>query len=134
MRKPRRINAVLNGVQGFLAFAVDKDEARQEVMRQLYELADSRSLPAEARDEDGAWRARMRARHHVQAPKTRTSRASDEEAVALLRACRSTRDRPLVLVLVLCRAGLRRSESVQLRRKDIHFLPESCRCRSVTTF
>ena len=84
-------------------------------MRQLYELADSRSLPAEARGEDGAWRLRMRARHHVQVPKTRVSRASDEEAVALLRACRSARDR--LLVLVLCRAGLRRSEAVGLRRR-----------------
>ena len=100
-------------MQGFRAFAVDQGDARQEVMRQLYELDDSRSLPAEARGKDGAWRLRMRARHHVQVPKTRTSRASDEEAVALL------------LVLVLCRAGLRRSESVGLRRTDIHFLPDS---------
>jgi integrase/recombinase XerD len=83
-------------------------------MRQLYELADSRSLPAEARGEDGAWRLRMRVRHHVQVPNTRVSRASDEDAVALLRACRSARDR--LLVLVLCRAGLRRSEAMGLRR------------------
>jgi len=45
VRGPRRINAVLTGVRGFLAFAVDQGEARQEVMRQLYELADSRSCP-----------------------------------------------------------------------------------------
>jgi len=45
VRGPRRINAVLTGVRGFLAFAVDQGEARQEVMRQLYELAESRSLP-----------------------------------------------------------------------------------------
>jgi len=77
--------------------------------------------PAEARGEDGAWRLRLRARHHVQVPKTRVTRASDEEAVALLRACRSARDR----LLVLCRAGLRRSEAVGLRREDIHFLPDS---------
>jgi integrase len=123
VRGPRRINAVLAGVRGFLAFAVDQGEAPQVVMRQLYELTDSRSLPAEARGEDGAWRLRMRARHHVQVPKTRVSRGSDEEAVALLRACRSARDR--LLVLVLCRAGLRRSEAVGLRREDIHFLPDS---------
>jgi integrase/recombinase XerD len=123
VRGPRRINAVLAAVRGFLAFAVDQGEAPQEVMRQLYELTHSRSLPAEARGEDGAWQLRMRARHHVQVPKTRVSRASDEEAVALLRACRSARDR--LLVLVLCRAGLRRSEAVGLRREDIHFLPDS---------
>lgn len=123
IRGPRRINAVLAAVRGFLGFAVDQGEAPQEVMRQLYELADSRSLPAEARGEDGAWRMRMRARHHVQVPKSRVSRASDEDAVALLRACLSARDR--LLVLVLCRAGLRRSEAVGLRREDIHFLPDS---------
>jgi integrase len=123
VRGPRRINAVLAAVRRFLSFAVDQGEAPQEVLRQLYELADSRSLPAEARGEDGAWRLRMRARHRVQVPKTRADRASDQEAVALLRACRSARDR--LLVLVLCRAGLRRSEAVGLRREDIHFLLDS---------
>ena len=93
VRGPRRINAVLAGVRGFLAFAVDQGEAPLAVS------------------------------HHVQVPKTRVSRASDEEAVALLRACRSARDR--LLVLVLCRAGLRRSEAMGLRREDIHFLPDS---------
>lgn len=62
-RGPRRINAVLAAVRGFLAFAVDQGEARHEVLRQLYELADSRSLPAEARGEDGAWRQRLRRTH-----------------------------------------------------------------------
>ncbi|KAF0960259.1 hypothetical protein [Rhodococcus sp. T7] len=122
-RGPRRINAVLAAVRGFLTFAVDQGEAPQDVLRQLYELADSRSLPAEARGEDGAWRLRMRARHRLQVAKSRPDRASDQEAVALLRACRSARDR--LLVLVLCRAGLRRSEAVGLRREDIHFLPDS---------
>jgi integrase len=44
-------------------------------------------------------------------------------AVALLCACRSARDR--LLVFVLCRSGLRRSEAMGLRRADIHFLPDS---------
>jgi integrase/recombinase XerD len=123
VRGPRRINAVLAAVRGFLAFAVDAGEAPVAVLRQLYELADSRSLPAEARGEDGAWRLRMRARHRVQVPTDRVERASDDEAVALLRACRSARDR--LLVLLLCRAGLRRSEAVGLRREDIHFLVDS---------
>ena len=63
VRGPRRINAVLAAVRGFLCFAVDQGE-------------------------DGAWRLRM-------------------------------------LVLVLCRAGLRRSEAVGLHREDIHFLVDS---------
>lgn len=122
-RGPKRINAVLAAVRGFLAFAVDHGEAPAEVLRLLYELADSRSLPAEARGEDGAWRLRLRARHRVKVPVTRVERASDQEAVAVLRACRSARDR--LLVLLSCRVGLRRSEAVGLRREDIHFLPDS---------
>jgi integrase len=123
VRGPRRINAVLAAVRGFLAFAVDQGAAPAVVLRQLYELADSRSLPVEARGEDGAWRLRMRARHRVRVPAGRVERASDEQAVALLRACRNARDR--LLVLLLCRVGLRRGEAVGLRREDIHFLVDS---------
>lgn len=123
VRGPRRINAVLAAVRGFLAFAVDQGAAPAAVLHQLYELADSRSLPVEARGEDGAWRLRMRARHRVQVPADRVERASDEQAVALLRACRNARDR--LLVLLLCRVGLRRGEAVGLRREDIHFLVDS---------
>jgi integrase/recombinase XerD len=123
VRGPRRVNTVLAAVRGFLCFAVDQGEAPAQVLRQLYELADSRGLPAEARGEDGAGRLRMRARHRVQVPASRPRRASDEAAVALLGACRSARDR--LLVLLLCRAGLRRSEAVGLRREDIHFLVDS---------
>jgi integrase/recombinase XerD len=122
-RGARRINAVLAAVRGFLAFAVDQGEVPREVLHQLYELADSRSLPAEARGEDGAWKLRMRPRHRLREPSVRPERASDEDAVALLRACKSARDR--LLVLMLCRAGLRRSEAVGLRREDIHFLLDS---------
>jgi len=88
VRGPRRINAVLAAVRGFLCFAVDQGDAPVQVLRQLFELADSRSLPAEARGEDGAGRLRMRARRRVQVPASRPCRASDEAAVALLRACR----------------------------------------------
>src|SRR5262249_50426037 len=102
-RGPRRLNPVLAAVRGVLCFAVDEGEAPARVLRRLYELADSRSFPAEARGEDGAGRLRMRARHCVQVPKSRVRRASDETAVALLRACRSVRDR--LLVLLLCRVG-----------------------------
>jgi len=65
LRGARRINCVLAGVRGFLAFAVDQADAPRSVLGQLYELADSRDLPAEARGEDGAWRLRMKPRHRV---------------------------------------------------------------------
>jgi integrase/recombinase XerD len=123
VRSPGRINVVLTGVRGFLAFAVDQGEASGHVLHQIYELADSRHLPVAARGEEGVGRLRLRARHRVHEPKDRVDRASDEEAVALFRACRSARDR--FLVLLLARAGLRRSEAVGLRREDVHFMVES---------
>ena len=123
VRGPRRINCVLAGTRGFLAFAVDRGDAPAQVLGQLYELADSRDLPAEARGEDGAWRLRMKARHRVPVVKERVDRVSDEDAVALLKACRSARDR--LLVLILGRAGLRRGEAVGLRREDVRFAVES---------
>ena len=45
------------------------------------------------------------------------------EIVALLRACRSARDR--LIVLVMARAGLRRGELCGLRRGDVHLLADS---------
>ena len=123
VRGPRRINCVLAGVRGFLAFAVDHGHAPRGVLGQLYELADSQDLPAEARGEDGAWRLRMRARHRVPIVRQRPGRASDDDVLLLLRACRSARDR--LLVPLLARAGLRRGEVVGLRREDIHFLLDS---------
>ena len=45
------------------------------------------------------------------------------EIVALLRACRSARDR--LIVLLMARAGLRRGEVCGLRRSDVHLLDDS---------
>ena len=69
----------------------------------LYEVADDRDLPAEARGEDGRMAWRMRARHRLREPETTVDRAGDDQIVALLRACRSARDR--LIVLLLARAG-----------------------------
>jgi integrase/recombinase XerD len=65
----------------------------------------------------------MWAHHRLREPKRPVDRATDEEIVALLRACRSCRDR--LIVLLLARAGLRCGELVGLRREDIHFLLDS---------
>ena len=43
----------------------------------------------------------------------------------LLRACRSARDR--FIVLALWRTGLRRGELAGLRREDVHFVPDAAR-------
>ena len=123
VRGARRVNAVLAGVRGFVVHAVTAGQAPGRLLPLLYELADDRDLPAEARGEHGGMGWRMRARHRLHEPQTPVDRASDAEIVALLRACRSARDR--LIVLVMARAGLRRGEAVGLRRSDVHLLLDS---------
>ena len=50
-------------------------------------------------------------------------RAADADIVAVLRACRSARDR--LIVVLMARAGLRRGELLGLRRGDVHLLADS---------
>ena len=96
---------------------------RRALVPLLYEVADDRDLPDVARGEDGRMAWRMRARHRLREPETPVDPGSDEEIVALLGACRSARDR--LLVLVMARAGLRRGEVCGLRRGDVHLLADS---------
>jgi integrase/recombinase XerD len=123
VRGARRVNGVLTAVRGFVAHAVTSGQAPAGLMALIYELADERDLPEQARGEDGRMAWRMRARHRLHEPETSVDRASDEEIVALLRACRSARDR--LVVLLMARAGLRRGEVCGLRRSDVHLLLDS---------
>lgn len=123
VRGARRVNGVLAGVRGLVVHAVTAGQAPGRLLPLLYELADDRDLPVEARGEDGGMGWRIRARHRLHEPQTPIDRASDAEIVALLRACRSARDR--LIVLVMARAGLRRGEAVGLRRSDVHLLLDS---------
>ena len=123
VRGARRINGVLTAVRGFVAHAVTSGQAPGELMALIYELADERDLPAQARGEEHRMAWRMRARHRLHEPEATVDRASDEEIVALLRACRSARDR--LIVLLMARAGLRRGELCGLRRSDVHLLADS---------
>lgn len=120
VRGPRRINTVLAGVREFLAHGASLGTVPMTVLSQLYEIADERDLPPEARGEGSGLRYFAKARHRAPEPDEPVDRAADEEVLALLRACRSARDR--FIVLLLARAGLRRSEAAGLRREDIHFV------------
>jgi site-specific recombinase XerD len=122
-RGERRVNRVLVATRGFLVFAVNGGEAPQWVVSQLFEVADVRDLPLSAQGESTVLRYRARARHQLREPDTSVDRASDEEIVGLLAACLSARDR--LIVLLLSRVGLRRSEATGLRRSDLHLLPDN---------
>jgi integrase/recombinase XerD len=122
VRSERRINGVLAAVRGFLAHAVSVRDAPPWVLGQLYDLADQRCLPEEAQGEDTGLIYRLKARHRLREPDN-PDRATDEEIVALFGACRSARDR--MVILLLARAGLRRGETAGLRRSDMHLLMDS---------
>lgn len=122
-RSARRINAVLAAVRGFAAHAVFTGRAPGTLLPVLYELGDDRDLPAQARGEDATMGWRLRARHRLHEPQPEVDRATDAEIVGLLQACRSARDR--LIVLLMARAGLRRGELCGLRRCDVHLLLDS---------
>ncbi|WP_280491307.1 tyrosine-type recombinase/integrase [Nocardia asiatica] len=123
VRSERRVNAVLTAVRGLLVFAVTMGEAPAQVMSQIYEVGDTRDLPVELRGEGVGGLPRAKARHRLSEPDTTVDRATDKEAIELLRACRRARDR--FILLLLARAGLRRGESVGLRRNDLHFVVDA---------
>jgi integrase/recombinase XerD len=125
VRCPSRINGVLTAVRGMVMHAVATGHGPAGLVSMLYEVADDRDLPVEARGEEGRMAWRMRARHRLREPETTIDRASDEQIVALLRACRSARD--LLIVLLMARGGLRRGEVCGLRRSDVHLLVDSRR-------
>lgn len=123
VRSARRINGILAAVRGLVMHAVAAGTAPGGLMAVVYEMADDRDLPDAARGDDARMGWRLRARHRVCEPQRPVDRATDAEIVALLRGCRSARDR--LVVLLLARAGLRRGEACGLRRADVHLLPDS---------
>jgi integrase/recombinase XerD len=122
-RGARRINGVLAAVRGMTVHAVAAGQASGHLVPLLYEVADDRDLPAEARAGDGRMSWRMRARHRACEVEAPVTRAADADIASVLAACRSARDR--LIVLLLARAGLRRGEAAGLRRCDVHLLADS---------
>jgi len=120
-RGARRVNGVLTAVRSMVVHAVAAGQADGRLVGLLYEVADDRDLPEAAREAGMSWR--MRARHRVHEPERPVGRAGDGDIVAVLGACRSARDR--LIVLLMARAGLRRGELCGLRRADVHLLVDS---------
>jgi site-specific recombinase XerD len=123
VRGARRVNTVLAAVREFLRHQVRLGEVPASVLAQLYEISDDHDLPDEVRGEGSGLRYVAKARHRLSEPREPVDRATDEEVVALFTACRSARDR--LIVLLLGRVGLRRSEAAGLRREDVHFSRDS---------
>jgi site-specific recombinase XerD len=124
-RSPSRINGVLSALRAMVVHAVAAGGAPGRLVAVLYEVADDRDLPEDARGGEGRMAWRLRVRHRVHEPDAPVTRAADGDIVAVLRACRSARDR--LIVLVMARAGLRRGELCGLRRSDVHLAVDSRR-------
>ena len=123
VRGPGRINRILSVVRGFIRHAVVIGEVPGEVLTALYDISDGRHLPAEVRGEASGLRYVARPRHRLSETETVVDRATDVEVLGLLRACRSARDR--FIVMAMARAGLRRGEVTGLRREDMHLVADA---------
>ena len=120
VRRERRVNFILTVVREFLRHGVTVGTVSPEVLSKLYRISDDSRLPAEVRGEGSELRYWAKPRHRLHEPDEPVDNATDEETLALLRACRSARDR--LIVLCLARAGLRRGELCGLRREDVHLV------------
>ena len=129
VRGPRRVNAVLAAVREFFKHAVAVKLADKSVLDALFDLVEDYDLPAEARGDRPGPRLRSRPRHKLSEPARVVDAASDEEVLAMLKACRNARDR--FIVLALWRIGNRRGELTGIRLEDAHFVPDATRlgCR-----
>jgi integrase/recombinase XerD len=122
VRGARRVNAVTAAVREFLKHAAAVGALDPAELSGLFDLVEDYDLPVEVRGERGVG-PRSRPRHRLSEPERVVDAASDEEVLALLRACRNARDR--FIVLALWRIGNRRGELTGVRLEDVHFLPDS---------
>ncbi len=120
-RSARRVNHLLAAVRELYKHAVADGTLDASVLALLYEVGDDRHLPAELRPEGSGLRYRARPRHVQRARRgSRTAPVRRHEIEALLGACRSWRDRFLLVLLWFC--GLRVGEALGFRRSDLHFV------------
>jgi integrase/recombinase XerD len=129
VRSANRINHVLAAVRELYKHAVATGDVDASVLAVLYEVGDDRHLPAELRPQGSGLRYVARPRHVLRSrPPRRPEAVRQDEAEALLRVCRSWRDKFLIVLLWFC--GLRIGEALGLRRSDMHLssLSEALAC------
>jgi len=119
VRSPGRINHVLAAVRELYCHAVTAGALDGSVLGLLFVAGDDRFLPGELKGEGSGVRYRARPRH-VQRVQRRVHQGGvgRDEVEALLRCCRSWRDRFLLVLLWF--GGLRIGEALGLRRSDLH--------------
>jgi integrase/recombinase XerD len=129
VRAARRVNAVLAAVREFLKHAAAIGQVDKAVLDALFDLVQDYDLPAGVRGERPGGQVRSRPRHRLSEPVRVVDAATDEEVLALVRACRNARDR--FIVLALWRIGQRRGELTGVRLEDVHLVPDATRlgCR-----
>lgn len=118
VRGPSRINTVLAAVREFHKHLVAGKALPTDTLDALYRVVDDRDLPDAARGENTGLRFYLRPRHRVPRAENTVTGATEEEATALLRACRNARDRLIIALAV--RVGMRRGEIAGLRLEDLH--------------
>lgn len=122
VRGERRINAVTSAVREFLKHAAAMGLIERGALDCLYRWAEPRGVPVDVLGE-GPRQILLRPRHRLREPEREVDAVTDDEVLALFKACQNARDR--FIVLAAWRVGLRRGELTGLRMEDCHLLPSS---------
>ena len=123
-RSNNRVNHVLTAVRSFYRFAVATGRAPERALALLWEVGDTRSLPAELKPEGGGVQYRAVPRHQLARDRHRSPDAvTREEAGRLLGVAGHWRDRFLIVLLWHC--GVRIGAAMGLRRSDLHLMEDA---------
>jgi integrase/recombinase XerD len=124
VRSANRVNHVLAAIRELTKHAVATGDVDASVLAVLYEVGDDRHLPSELRPQGSGLRYVARPRHRQRSVRPKRPEAVHQhETEALLRVCRSWRDKFLIVLLWFC--GLRIGETLGLRRCDMHLSSSS---------
>ena len=123
-RSPQRQARIVVAVREFYKFAAAEHYVDASVLAALYQVADSRHLPAHLSVEGAGLGYVARPRHRVKlARRAHRDVCAPEEFEGMLRAARNWRDRFLLVLLWF--TGLRIGQALGLCREDLHLARSS---------